>query len=103
MATASNAKITLKVSEDGRMILSVSVAFTDLKCEGFSAGSISTGEGGNHPILDDKFEIESSGIGKVSGRFTSPNKVAGSYHVLLNLGFGGAIECGTWDFSATGD
>ena len=58
MATASNARITLKVSEDGRMIQSVSVDFTNLKCEGFSAGSISTEEGGNHPILDDKFEIE---------------------------------------------
>jgi hypothetical protein len=103
MATAASAKITLKVSEDGQTIQSVSVAFTGLKCEGFSAGSISTEESGRHPILDDRFEIESSGLGMISGRFTSPTRVDGSYHVLLNLGFGGAIECGTWAWNATGE
>jgi hypothetical protein len=103
MATASSARITFKVSEDGRTIQSVSLAFTGLKCEGFSADSISTEAGGKYPILEDKFEVESSSIGKVNGRFSSPTKAAGSYHVLLNLGFGGAIECGTWDWSATGE
>jgi hypothetical protein len=103
MATASSARITLKVSEDGRTIQSVSLAFTGLKCEGFSADSISTEAGGKFPILEDKFEVESSSIGKINGLFSSPTKAAGSYHVLLNLGFGGAIECGTWPWSATGE
>jgi hypothetical protein len=103
MATAGGAKITLEVSEDGRTIQSVKVAFSGLQCEGFSAGSMSSEASGKYPILDDKFEIESSSLGKVNGKFTSPTKVDGSYHVLLNLGFGGAIECGTWPWSATGE
>jgi hypothetical protein len=103
MATAAGAKITLKVSEDGRTIQSVNVIFTGLQCQGFSAGSMSNETSGKYPILDDRFEIESSSLGMISGKFSSPTQVDGSYHVLLNLGFGGAIECGTWPWTATGE
>ena len=103
MKTAGSAAITFKISRDGRMIESLGISFTDIKCEGFSAGSSSSMVSLQYPILDGKITITSSGIGEISGRFTSPTKADGSIHVLMSAGMGSEIECGTWNWSATGN
>ena len=100
MDRAKSAQITLKVSDDGQTIEWVSVAFTELKCEGFSAGSSSTMVTGYVPILDGKFEFKSSDIGEISGQFKSPTAVQGTVHLAF---FDGKAECGTWEWSATGN
>jgi hypothetical protein len=100
MDRAKSAQISLKVSDDGRTIEWVSVAFTELACEGFSAGSSSTKETGQFPITDGKIEFKSSNIGEISGQFTSPTAVQGTVHLAF---FDGKAECGTWEWSATGN
>jgi hypothetical protein len=100
MDRAESAQIALKVSDDGQTIESVSVTFTELKCEGFSAGSSSTTVTGSTPITNGKFEFKSSDIGEISGRFTSPTAVQGTVHLAF---YDGQAECGTWEWSATGN
>jgi len=97
MDKAKNARITLQVSEDGQTIESVNVAFTDLKCDGFSAGNTSSTVGTRTPIVNGKFEIKSSNIGAISGQFKSPTSVEGSIQLAF---FEGKTECGTWKWSA---
>lgn len=101
MDRAKSAQITLKVSDDGQTIEGVGVTFTELKCEGFSAGSWSsfTTMTGQVPITDGKFEFKSSNIGEISGQFTSPTAVQGTVHLAF---YDGKAECGTWEWSATG-
>jgi hypothetical protein len=100
MDKAQTARISLQVSDDGQAIESVNVAFTDLKCEGFSAGSTSSTAGTQTPIVDGKFEIKSSNIGSISGQFKSPTSVEGSIQLAF---FEGKAECGTWEWSAIGE
>ncbi|MBU0494406.1 MAG: hypothetical protein KKA73_25710 [Chloroflexi bacterium] len=100
MDRAQSAQITLKVSADGQTIESVSVSFTELKCEGFSAGSSSTTVTARAPITDAKFEFKPSNIGEISGRFTSSMAAQGTIHLAF---FEGKAECGTWEWSATGN
>lgn len=100
MDRAESAQIALKISDDGQTIESVSVSFTELKCEGFSAGSSSTMVTGSTPITDGKFEFKSSDIGEISGHFTSPTAVQGTVHLAF---YDGQAECGTWEWSATGN
>ena len=100
MERAKSAQITLKVSDDGQTIEWVSAAFTELKCEGFSAGSSSTKVTGRAPITDGKFEFKSSNIGEISGQFTSPTAAQGTAHLVF---VNGKAECGTWQWSATGN
>jgi hypothetical protein len=100
MDRAKSAQITLKVSDDGQTIERVSASFTELKCEGFSAGSSSTTATGRAPITDGKFEFKSSNLGEISGQFTSPSAVQGAVHLVF---VSGKAECGTWPWSATGN
>ena len=100
MQAAKSAHITLKISADGQMIERVSVSFTELKCEGFSAGSTSSTVSAPFPITDGKFEFKTANIGEFSGQFTSPTAAKGTVHLAF---YEGAAECGTWDWSAKGD
>lgn len=94
---ASDARFTLKVSDDGQSFVSLGYSFTDLNCEGFSAGS-SSGSGDFHaPITDGVFEIKSSSIGDINGKFISPVAAEGTVHLLF---FDGQAECGTWEWSS---
>jgi hypothetical protein len=101
MDTAKSATLTLKIADNGQMIETVSLAFTEIKCGGFSAGSTSSTVSGEYSILQGKFTIDENGIGKIIGRFSSPTKADGSIHILLS-GMGSPIDCGTWNWSATG-
>jgi hypothetical protein len=95
---ANSAQITLKVSNDGQTFESVSFMFTELKCEGFSAGSSYTEVTGIYPITDGKIEITLSDIGEINGQFTSPTAAEGTIHLAF---YNGQAECGTWKWSAT--
>ena len=97
---AETANLTLKVSDDGKAIVSARVDFTQITCESFSGGSMtSQNEGLNAPITDGQFEIKSSSIGEISGKFTASTAAQGTIHLLFKPGFGGEIECGTWEWS----
>jgi len=101
MDWAKSAQITLKVSDDGKAITSVRVDFTNIRCEKSTGGSMTTEiDGLNAPITGGKFEVKSSSIGEISGRFTSPTAVQGTVHLDF---FDGNDECGTWEWSATGN
>jgi len=100
MDRAKSAQITFKVSDDGQTIEWVSAAFTELKCEGFSAGSTSTKVTGRAAITDGKFEFKSPSIGEISGQFTSPTAAEGTAHLVF---VNGKAECGTWKWGATGN
>jgi hypothetical protein len=97
MDSAKTARVVLKVSGDGQSIESVGFEFTELKCEGFSAGSSSSTTTSLAPIVDGKFEFKTSD-GVVSGQFKSPTAAQGSVHVAF---YDGQAECGTWDWSAS--
>src|SRR5512139_214536 len=94
MDAAKSASLTLRVSDDGQMLESVSLAFTELKCEGFSAGSTSMMASGQAPIPGGKFEFKSSNFGEISGQFSSPTAARGTIHLLF---FDGGVDCGTWN------
>jgi hypothetical protein len=98
---AATAVITLRVSDDGSAITSLSAFFTNLKCEGFSAGSTMSKDGSTHPISGGALEVDSRSLGKLTGTFTSPTAVAGSIELTINPGIGSPIPCGTWDWSAS--
>jgi len=98
---AAKATITLKVSEDGHAITSLSAFFTEVKCDGFSAGSIMSQDGSTHPISAGALQVDSRSLGKLTGTFTSPTAVAGSIELTINPGIGSPIPCGTWDWSAS--
>jgi hypothetical protein len=51
-------------------------------------------------IAEAAFEDKNSNIGDLAGKFTSPTTASGTIHLEFDLGFGGTIECGTWDWSA---
>jgi hypothetical protein len=103
MDNAKTTTISLKVSADGQNIESVGFATSELKCGGFSAGSISSSASGQYPILKGKITINSSGFGDITGRFTSPAKAEGSIHVIMSGGPTGSVDCGTWDWSAASE
>jgi hypothetical protein len=100
MDKAESARISLTVSKDGLAIESVSVSFTEIKCEGFSAGSTSTTITSISPITDGGFEFISSDLGEITGKFTSPNAARGTFHLVF---FNGGVDCGTWEWSAGGE
>ena len=102
MDNAKSAQITLKVSADGKLIEGLGFSFTELKCEGFSAGSMSTQMTMREPVTNGKFEFSSS-VGVISGQFTSPTAVQGSIHLKFNQEPIGEFECGTWDWNAKGN
>lgn len=97
MDSAASAGIVFKVSDDGASIKSVSLNFTELKCEGFSAGSSSTTVSSNVPITNGEFTFTSKDIGEITGKFTTATSAEGSAHFAF---YNGQAECGTWDWSA---
>lgn len=99
MDNAKSAQITLRVSADGKLIEGLGFSFTELKCEGFSAGSMSTQMTLREPVTNGKFEFSSS-VGVINGQFTSPTAVQGSIHLKFNQKPIGEFECGTWNWSA---
>jgi hypothetical protein len=121
---AGTAQITLKVSDDSQAIAEVwgtftnltceasaagtqacaswqwgTWSFTDLNCQGFSAGRLSALVETDVPITEGRFEFQSRFIGEASGRFTSPTAAQGTIHLAL---FDGQVECGDWDWGTTG-
>jgi hypothetical protein len=101
MDKAKTAVLTLKVSADGSAVVSLSAAFTEVKCDGFSAGSITTKDESSHPITGGKLEISSSSLGKITGQFTSSTAANGSIELTINPGIGSKIPCGTWNWSVS--
>jgi hypothetical protein len=99
MDNAESAQISLTVSADGQAVEAVELSFTNLKCEGFSAGSSFSGTQSFAPIMDGKFEFNSSD-GVVNGEFKTPASAEGTIHVVFNDGLS---ECGTWEWSAAGE
>lgn len=97
MDTAKTASISLQVSDDGNSIEMISLSFTELKCEGFSAGSSMTSISTIVPIEDGSIVIKSDDFGEISGKFVSAKKVEGTAHMAF---YNGQAECGTWDWSA---
>ena len=80
---ASSGIISLIVSEDSTSITSVGVTLTDLKCNGFSAGSMTKRTEGNFPITEGKIVASVSGIGEIKGHFTSPDNAIGTINLIL--------------------
>jgi hypothetical protein len=103
MDKAKTAVLTLQVSADGSAIVSMSASFTNVKCDGFSAGSITSKDSSSHPITGGKLEIGSSSLGKITGQFTSETAANGSIELIINPGIGSKIPCGTWDWSASSE
>jgi hypothetical protein len=97
---ADSGQITLKVSDDGQKIESISVQFTNIKCAGFSAGSTSSTTSVSEVITNGQFDLETSNFGKISGQFTSPTVAKGKIYLAF---FEGKAECGTWNWSASGN
>jgi hypothetical protein len=94
--SASSAAIYIYVSRGrGRR------SFTDVKCDGFSAGSIMTQDRSAHPISGGQLRVDSGSLGNLTGEFTSPTAIAGSIELTINPGIGSRIPCGTWDWSAS--
>lgn len=99
MDRAENAAIMLTVSSDAAYIESVSLSMSNLKCEGFSAGSWMTTESGQIPITEGEFFYKSDNIGEINGKFTSPTAAEGTIHFAP---YAGRAECGNWTWTATG-
>jgi hypothetical protein len=97
---ASGGTISLTVSDDGALITSVAITLTDLKCDGFSAGSLTKEASGVFPAAKGKVVASLSGIGKIDGRFTSPTVASGTIDLALEIPFGGSCELGTLNWSA---
>lgn len=94
---AASAEIFLDVSDDSSTIEKVSLVFTDLKCEGFTAGSMMTTVSGFTPITNGEFQYKSADIGEINGRFTSSTSAEGTIHLAF---YDGKAECGTSDWTA---
>ena len=98
---ASSGTISLTVSADGASITSVGITLNDLKCDGFSAGSLTKEGGGTFPVADGKIVASVSGIGKLDGRFTSPTEASGTIDLILEIPFGGGTcKLGAQNWSA---
>lgn len=97
MSNASSAGISLKVSQDGASIESISLSFNDLACEGFSAGSYSTMTTLKVPIEKGAFTIKGE-FGEISGKFTSGTSAKGTADFAF---FNGQAECGSGKWSAS--
>ena len=95
---AETANLFFTVSDDGTAITEVGISFTNFKCEGMSAGSMTLGRGGKFPIANG-LELSPDGIGQIKGRFTSPTKAKGTIHIQLGNSTG-SLSCGDWDWSA---
>ena len=92
----SRATITFTISDDGKTITSVGIDLSDVKCNGSSAGRMSSWAGGQFSIANGAFTASPSSIGEVQGRFTSPTQASGTIHLKLNI-----CDLGTQNWNAT--
>lgn len=97
---ASGATITLQVSDDGTGIKSVGVTLQDLKCNGFSAGSMTKQVQGSFAISQGQIATSVSGIGEIRGRFTSSTEASGTVKLTLQIPMSGPCELGEFAWSA---
>jgi len=98
---ASSGTITLTVSEDGKSLTFVTIALKDLKCDGFSAGSSSTGVAVTLPVDDGNLNGSLPSLGKMSGHFSSPTEASGKVDLKWDTGGAAPCELGEWKWSAT--
>ncbi len=96
---ANKALITINVSSDGKSLAGWGVYFEDLECETFKTGTLVMQDQSPQTIVQSAFEDKISNIGELTGQFTSSVTASGTVHLNFDLGFGGEIECGTWDWS----
>lgn len=97
---ASSATIRLGVSADGTAISSVAVSFNDLRCDGFSAGSMTKESSVAFPVAEGKVAASVSGIGEVKGQFGSATEASGTISLTLQIPFSKPCELGEWRWSA---
>ena len=100
---ASSGTIQFSISADGSSITSVTVNLKDLKCNGFSAGSMNKEVSGSFLVADGNINASPSGIGEIKGRFTSPTKASGTIDMTLEIPFSAPCELGAWQWSASAD
>jgi hypothetical protein len=104
--TASSGAISFIVSEDLASITSVSVTLHDIKCDGFSAGSIETSTSGPFPVTDGKIASFPFNQGEIKGQFISSTEAVGTIHLKLVfsiLNQKTVCELGTWNWSIKED
>ena len=100
---AKMALINLTVSADGSEIASWIVSLEGMQCETTAPDMIVAQQDTPTAIDEGGFEDLKSNIGDLSGKFSSPTEASGTIHLRIDLGLGGEpIECGTWEWSATG-
>ncbi|MBM3157305.1 MAG: hypothetical protein FJ004_08495 [Chloroflexi bacterium] len=98
---AESGTITLTISEDGASVASVSVVLNNLKCDGFSAGSMNKSVSTPFPVTNGSFATSLSGIGDIAGSFTTMTKASGTVDLVLQIPFSSATcELGEWHWSA---
>ena len=97
---ASAATITLKVSADGTALTSVAVTVQNLKCDGFSAGSMTKEVQGTFPVTGGTLTASVSGIGEIKGRFTSPTEASGTANLTLAIPMSAPCALGEYKWSA---
>jgi len=99
---ASTGTISFKILGDGSLITSISITLTDVKANGFSAGSITQRNDTSFSITEGNIDASISAIGDIKGRFTSPTKANGTIHLLLEV-LNVTYDLGTWNWSASTD
>jgi len=100
---ASSGTIKLTVSEDGASITSVDITLKDLKCNGFSAGSMAKQVRGPFAVIDGNLVASVSGMGEIRGRFASPTQASGTVNLTLEIPFAKPCKLGEWRWSAKAD
>jgi len=100
---AGSGTISQNISEDGASITSVAVTLKELKCDGFSAGSMTKEASDSFPVTDGEVVASLSGIGELRGRFSSPTEPSGTINLTLEIPYAGSCKLGTWNWSAKAD
>jgi hypothetical protein len=99
--SASSAVIDLKVSDDGAFLESVSVTMNDLKTEGFSAGSMTKNVGVNVPVGKGSFSAPLSGLGSISGSFSTATEASGKIRLKVEIPLDGTADLGEFAWTAS--
>jgi hypothetical protein len=101
---AEFAQVQFTVTPDGGAINNLTLDITNIKCEGFSAGKVSNAQNNLRiPITEGKFDSGENNFGSISGEFTSPTEAKGVIHIVFKMGMGGAVDCGVWNWSSSGE
>ncbi len=88
---ASSATLTFTVSDDGSKITNVGVMYTDLHCDGMSAGSMQHSTSGEYE-LGNTLDISPSSIGHIQGNFSSPTKASGTIDIKMKFSILGSTQ-----------